>query len=761
MLGRELDRLIGSQLARVRRRYLIHGLATTLLLPAVVVAIAFTLDHLLRLPAPIRVFHTVVAIALCAFAARRCLIYPLSRRFVATDVAMLLERAFPELHERLVSSIQLKGALAVGDEQALRNQSPAMIAALLADTATHARTLPLDRLFEVRNTARLWAGASTLLLLLFGGALAAPDTAVAFLLRHLGRDVSYPRATTLLVELPPASNDLQRVDDDNRVELVVPAGADLHVSVLATGTEPEEVFLDLRGATGDEHSVTMAPRPGGRFRYVFRRIATGFEFHARGGDDDRGDKIVAVRTIHPPLVAQIKAELRPPAYTRRPAAVQTGGAIEALIGTEVALAIGATAAVAEATLVFLESGKRVPLQLVRSTDDAGTVESLVGNFRVETSDRYQVELVGDGGLRNPNPGTYPVSALQDYAPVGRWLLPDDESSTPLLPEAILCVRGEVRDDFGLSTGVLTMDAGAGHSATRTLVPAATAEAAPRLDLLFLELVELKELLGAQRSADGLSLQIDFTDNRQPEANTTQLPRRQVQIVDLTQLAAAIARQFRALREEAEQSLDLQNDRNARLVDLLATSPTPSSATAQVLTAIEVGQGRIQSSIERLLRGTMRAFDLHLWNRLDPSPGTAAVVEFYVAWHRQHGEPIAYQPQFYREVAQRRRDGAIPAMEQSLDPILQMVSVCDRLATEHSPPALRHLAEAQVARTGAELEHALRAAGADQDRLAALLQELLGRLDEWNDYQDLVQEARTLKVRQQDVQNRTEQLRGRK
>ena len=34
---------------------------------------------------------------------------------------------------------------------------------------------------------------------------------------------------------------------------------------------------------------------------VFRRITGSFSFHARGGDDDHGDRVVHVRTIHPPL----------------------------------------------------------------------------------------------------------------------------------------------------------------------------------------------------------------------------------------------------------------------------------------------------------------------------------------------------------------------------------------------------------------------------------------------------------------------------
>ncbi|MGE3172769.1 MAG: hypothetical protein AB7O97_09085 [Planctomycetota bacterium] len=767
-LGRQLDRLLGDQLARIRRRYLVHGTAIALLVPALVVAFAFALDHFLRLPAPIRVFHTLAAAALLFWTVRRWVVYPLRRAFAVTDVALVLERAYPDLHQRLVSSIELKQALASAEsaadararDRALRNQSAAMIEQLLQDTGRAVAKLPLERLFDSTRTQRLWAGATLLLTLLLGGAIASPETAGAFLLRHLGRDVPYPRATILLVELPPAGAELQRQDHPGRVELVLPAGADLHVSVLATGVVPDEVFLDVTGGSGQSRSVAAAPRPGGRFRHVFRRVVSDFSFRARGGDDDRGDVLVTVRTIHPPLVTQIQAELQPPAYTRQPPSVQTGGAVEALLGTEVRLSVRATAGVSAAALVFLESGRRVPLQLQRAADD-GAAEALVGEFAIDASDRYQVELTGEGGLRNPNPGTYPISALQDYAPVGRWLQPDDESSTTLLPDAILCVRGEAHDDFGLRSGRLVVDAGQERSVTRDLVPPAGDGAALAQRTLFLELLPLAELLGDARTADGLALQVEFTDNREPDANVTELPRRQVQIVDAAQLAALIARHFRQLREEVEQALDLQNDRKARLLDLLAEPPAAGPATAQVLTAIEVGQGRIESAAQRVLRGTMRAFDTHLWNKLDPSPNAAAVVELYVEWHRAHGEAVSYQPEFYRELHRRRRESTIGAMEQSLDPILQMVVLADLLAHEQSPPLLRLLAQAQVAATAADRERLLRAAGELQDRIAATLQDLLGRLDEWNDYQDLVQGVRSLRETQRDVQLRTEELRGRR
>jgi len=410
-LAAALDRVLTAQLRRVRRRFLLHGLGLALLLPVAAIALAFVLDHTLRLPAPIRLLHTLATAGLCGYALWRFVRYPLRKVLQPVDVALLLEGSFPQLGQRLVSAVQLQAAL---QQDQLRNQSLAMVEQLLHETAAHTQQLPYERLFDSRRTARIWAGTATVTLLLLAGVFTAPAVAWIFVLRHLGADVAYPKATRLLIELPPAGADLQRQDDGRTTLLTLPGGADLHVSVLAEGTMPAEAFLEVQNPAGENRSIGMTPRPGNRFRHVFRRVAGEFTFHARGGDDDDGDRLVHVRTINPPVVAQIRTRLRPPAYTGRPPSQQTGGAIEALVGTQVDLQVTATAAVSTAVLVFLESGKKLELRPTTVADDAGSVQGFGGAFVVEQSDRYQIDLVGDGGLRNPNPGTYPLAALQDF-----------------------------------------------------------------------------------------------------------------------------------------------------------------------------------------------------------------------------------------------------------------------------------------------------------------------------------------------------------
>ena len=765
--------LLARQLGRLRARFLWHGLGKVLALAGAAVLLFFALDRWIGMPLPIRLFHSAATVAIVGVGVVRYLLYPLRARIVDLDLAVWFERTFPELHQRLVSAIQLH-EVAPGD---LRNQSRPMIDRLVADTAAAVQTLPLPAMFDGRTTRRWLLGAGSAAALLLGGALWSPPTAQAFVLRHLGFAASYPRDTMLRLELPTAGPELQRTDRGDQTELVLAAGADLHVSVLAEGVVPKEVFLDLRplragtDAELDGRSVAMAPRPPDRFRHVFRRLSGSFEFHARGGDDEHGDRTVIVRTVLPPQVATLAAEVVPPAYTGLTMLPQNG-AIEALVGSAVTLTVSTTAPVRSAVMVFLESGRRLDLGTVAPQDDSGVGTTWRTQFALEASDRYQIELLGDNGLRNPNPGTYPLVALQDYSPVGRWLLPDDEGML-LLPTALLCVRIHGRDDFGLRSVELVVERGGDRSLTRALL------AAPASAAVLTELLEVRELLGLQTApsdpsaavppagaaaarsgGDGLVLSVQLRDNKQPQAGQTDLPRRIVQIVDEPQLAAAIARMFRGLREDLAQALSVQTDRRTRLEDLLAGAGAAADA-ATTLTAIEVGQGRVASTAERVHRGLMRAFDLHLWNRLDPSQHAAAVVERYRQHSRGLQEAVPLDPAFYRELARARADGTLGAMEQALDPILLMIGIADAIASEQGPALARELAEAQVARSGADRTRWLQQAQQSQQRIETGLQQLLLRLEEWNDYQDLVQEVRALRDRQRSLQDRTEEAKGKK
>ena len=93
----------------------------------------------------------------------------------------------------------------------------------------------------------------------------------------------------------------------------------------------------------------------------------------------------------------------------------------------------------------------------------------------------------------------------------------------------------------------------------------------------------------------------------------------------------------------------------------------------------------------------------------------------------------------------------------LDPILQMTAAAGRIATELAPKTLELMATARVAASTADAKEALQEAALGQSAIIKVLQELLTRLHDWNEFQDLIDNTRSLRDRQRDLRARTRAL----
>jgi hypothetical protein len=705
---------------------------------------------------------TLGVLVYLAVGVRRRVLYPLRRPFERDDVALAIERRFPDLHQRLISAHQLHRAAETGS---LRDQSETMVRRIVAEAAEHVRRLPLGEVLDPRRTVRVWAAASTVFATAFVIAVLQPVHVGTMLQRALGLSVDYPRLTTLFVELPTEDEDYRIEDRDGETIVTLAAGADLPVLVRAEGVVPREVYLVVEGGRGMAPEVATTRRPGDRFRHVFRQVQSDFAFHARGGDDPNGDRIVLVRTVRPPLVGTIDAELTFPAYTGLPPETRPGGTVEALVGTRVRLAVTTTEAVDQAALAFLDSGQQVALEPIALEDDSGDRRSFAAEFVVTASDRYEVRLQSPDGLRNPKPGTYPVVAVEDHAPVGRVLLPSGEDIHLVVPGAFIPVRVEAKDDFGLASVRLTTRTGRDEvEVVREVLPANGA--VPVETAIPTALLSLPELVPGRaegpQPGETVSLVVTLTDNREPESGTTDLSRRQIHVVSEADLLRRVSGDFRRLREAVEEALDVQRERREILEVLVEDPPPPTSASRDTrLVSVEVGQSRVLSTARRIREGLMRAYDTHLFNRLegDDTDQTQRIVDFWLRVHAEDPRPEALLPEFYRGVDEQQRSGRIGATAKTLDPILAMTMAADRIVEQHGLRAVEALEAAGIAASDSEVVAKLTEAMASQIAIERELEALLSRLDEWNEFQDVVQQARALRDAQRDIESRTRTIQG--
>jgi hypothetical protein len=744
----QLERLLAAQRAQVRRRFLLHGLGWIAAAATGALLIYFVADRTLRLPVGVRLLASAAVLVFVGLGLRRRLLYPLRARIARDDVAVTYERLFPDLQERLISAVQLgdqlRGAPADAAAAPLRNQSEAMIARTIEQTAARIDALPARPLLNPRRTVRVWALAATLALVAGAGILGQPQVATAFLQRALGFDVPYPRETELLVKLPDDVPDFIIERRGRTTHVTMAAGNDLPVLVEVSGIPPQ---------------VPMTARGPARFRHMFRRVTGDFSFRAQGGDAETD--AISVATLQPPQVASIRAVLEYPAYTGLAKVTQAGGNIEALEGTEVELLVTATTDASRARLVFLESGSEVPLETRTVEDDGGPHTVHAVTFLLTKSDRYQIELTSARGLQNPRPGTYPVVAIPDHAPIGRLLLPASEDLNVALPTAVLPLRLEVRDDYGIAEALALFKVGKEQkTGSLPLYSRAPTDAAPRR-AVFTELVALATLPVADAKVsvgDTIAVAVRMTDIKQPAAMTTELPEREVFVVGDGDLARRIAGHFRRIREDVEQAYTLQEDRHDRLRDVLAelgASATQESVRGD-LAIVQVGQARLSSLARRIRDELGRSFSVHLFNGLEASPHASSVQQIFLQYHRERDEAEGTLPGFWALIAERRRDGTLGSMPKTLDPILGMILASGNVADQLSPQAARLLDRAAVERSSREASAVLQEAAKAQE---AILGELLGlrnRLDEWNEFQDVISQTRTLRDSQRDVHTRTQE-----
>jgi hypothetical protein len=749
----EITGLLRSQRHRIRQRLLWHGLGLLLAATLVGLILYYLADRNLGLPVAVRLLVTAFGLAALGYLAWRHVVRPQRLDLGDPDVAVALEARFPDLREKLISAVQL-GALARSDN--LRNQSADMIAHVVREAAAQARAIPSERLLTWKHAGRVWLVAGLASLGAGLGVLLRQDAALVFLRRIFGADLAYPRLTTLHLELPPADQDYQITAAPGRVTVTMSAGGDLPVLVRAEGVVPREVFLVIAGGRGMPAQVATAARGGGRFRHVFRRVGDGFSFAAKGGDDDRGDLVVTVVTVRPPRVGTIRAALTYPEYTGRPPSVQEGGSIEALEGTAVVLEVAPLGEVTAGRLQFQESGESLELTPRTVADDGGKRSVLGGAFNVRKSDRYQIDLASKEGLRSPQTATYPIIAVPDAPPGGQILTPQDDGLNALLPEAILALRLIAKDDFAVAKVVAEITVGERDEPVRRELAVPPARVQSVLGIL----LPLRGLLGdevAVKEGESITVVVRLLDNRAPQAQETKLPGRTLHVVASNDLERRIAGHFRRVRTDVEKALELQRERRERLGGLLADrSAVPAAEATATLTALQVAQGRLQSMAGRIHAELMRSFNLHLLNPLDQGAQLGGVID---AFARAHGNPDDARPfvfEFYRTLAVQRDAGSVGSLGKFLDRILGMVTAADKVAEQLAPACVQQLASARS--DAGELEQRLPNVRGLQDQIVSELEGLLAKLDEWNEFQDVISTTRALRDNQRDVQMRTKSMR---
>lgn len=435
----ELRKELSQLDLRLRWVSFVKGMGSLLFVVLLLAALFLGIDFFIPLPGPIRFVFLALLCAVVLGLGYRWLVQPLIRQRRWPELAFLIDRSFPELQERVSSTVEL-------------SMVPAEHRALASEFMT-------DRLRK--ETDRRLAGVDLwdcLSLSSMGAALAAGlITAVVamgpLLWNSGGYTLLWQRLLTPWQNLDSATNLTFVVDEGDRV---VPRGDDLVIRArpqwrYAEGTLPREIRLTWTDDSGETFSREMAYDPQQR-AYVgtITQVIAPLSFHLSSRQAQ--SRTYQVTVADRPRIMEATLTIIPPAYTQRPETKYEGavGVIRAIQGSRLVAELRFDHPVQNANWQWSSVHSKAA-----SVAQSATIEGKILEdgylARIETtaeqSDTFRFDVISAAGLHNVDEPQRMIQIISDNAP--RLDMSGVEEPLKVQPNEILPIDVTAEDDFGV------------------------------------------------------------------------------------------------------------------------------------------------------------------------------------------------------------------------------------------------------------------------------------------------------------------------
>jgi hypothetical protein len=747
-----LDQALGRLRAGLRGLLLQHGLGTVLLAAGLWLAFAYLADRSLHLPVALRVLNGVLLLALPLFVLRREVLLRLKQLPDGAGLAVLLERDLEGAEDRLVSAFGLRTI-------SLKDPARPLVEALVLEAEELATTLDSKRVLDARGPRKrlglgLLSAALASALLLSNPALGA-----IFVRRAMGQDVAWPRRTNLSVQLSLPSGVAATETSPGHLHARIARGSDVTLMVTIKGQIPDEIELHF----GDGSRSVVHTAGATSVRPSLRNVQASQEVWVIGGDDDRGLPRIHLEVLEPPDISELAFIVTPPGYTGLQRTVVRGTEVRALVGSRIDVLIRPDPPGATGVLRVL--GEEGTIELVpRPWNLPGGPQegtALGCSLDVDVERYFQVELVDQQGLSNPDPGTYALQVIADREPEVILLAPAS-NEWPVVKGGAIPLRVRAEDDFRIDR--LTFDVRNSHDLETALLEAELAfeETAP-LDggfvgnghlVLAHELIELHQIAGADVEPGWSAiLQVIARDSHPSPDHQAMSPPVRLRCVSGDDFLRKVKDGLARAGEDAGRLLKETQDLRTRASQLKSALETGEVATDRELGSLLHSTRRLQGDTRSLGRDLSGLAEGLTYNRLDERAGP-----LLDALHRALGTHAArtFAPAPWREVAAQLSAGRLGTPELAGE----MIALVE-LALSVSEGSAK---EASAALTGARTADSAASAGphllntvAALDLSLAALDALSTRLGEWDNFQSVLTLTKDLLNRQKNLTERTKKF----
>ncbi len=710
MPHRELHRKLARLRSRLRRLIIIAGVSRTLVILVAVLAVALGLDWLLRLETPGRAVLLALGAGLVLTTLWRHLIAPLRVGLADERLALLLERRFPDLRDRLISTVQFAR---IPDASPL---SASMVERLTQDTLEQTAAVDFQEATTSRPVAWWAVAAGAELVLASAYVLTFPATAAIFAARFFNpaSSAQWPRRTQLTVRAyDKAGHPL--APEGNR--LFVPKGEDLRVVVRAARFSgklwraPDRVAVHYEFAGGGSGRRFVSEDAEATYTTYFTTVTDGFSFYATG--DDARTATYEVQVRNRPRIESIRITVQAPAYTGEPQRILTdgSGSITALAGSQALITITTNKPIAAepgSASIVLSDGSRVPMTFVEEQPT-----HLRGTVTLEARHKhYAIALTDTDGLTNSPASTYRLNVQGDREPV--VTLPEPGRSKRITAKATVPIRLVARDDYGVVKSRLLFRRGESaeaeaqtHAFPPSQPPAKKVEHKHEWDLTPLALQERDVL---QLSAEAEDTFKATRDGESVSPNVGRSPVYRLTVISEAEMTSLVQRRLEEIKVKLEKLAQRQD-----------TAKTDTETLAQ-----------------REEQADRRELKLGEREQLRIAAGTAkATEELDQALDDLENNNVG-------NLEDRRR-------------VRELADALRPLAARDMPDTARKITAAAQADTQKKQRQQLTNAARKQQRIADDLRAALARFDQWSDIDELVRDASELLLEQKKLNERTTEL----
>ncbi|MGC1272875.1 MAG: hypothetical protein WBC44_04150 [Planctomycetaceae bacterium] len=381
----ELDRLLGRLRSRIRSYVALEGAAIVLAVLGGLFWLTLLFDlgwfqlTNLESPIPVRATIVVAALALVAAAAVAFLAMRLLRRLRPRALALVLERRFPELDERLILAVETVERIA--GEPMHGPLEEAMLARAIDDAADAADRLDVADVFDRRPLRRASIVAAALLAPIIGLAIVRPDMLQSWWNAYGRLAETYHHRDTLLslVVLAPPDDRPRKLSLDAPYKH--PRGANLTLLVRVPEGErpqgdgwvvPTSVYATRRSDGGGRQTLPAVKAGERQFRVAIDEVRDGMNLWVTGGDYTNAAPY-RIDVVDAPRVERVELHNFYPAYT----GLNDRDAKGHSVADRVVLT-GPVAEVPAGTLVVFKARSNKPLRNARVR--LGEMELVFGEF---------------------------------------------------------------------------------------------------------------------------------------------------------------------------------------------------------------------------------------------------------------------------------------------------------------------------------------------------------------------------------------------